>query len=232
MYTVNQISIKLMTEMGWSMNDTFYIDIVEGWLNETYNHITWETKWTFKLGSPESVSLTVAAGAEYSLSTSVAEVTSGRLTATFEELEFVDVEVLIASDVDLTLAGKPQVFYLSGYDSTTGKNKIKVWPVPDATYAAQFINYTRPEVLASNATIPLPEELIPVLKMGVRSYMLEDDGFVDRADVAFNKFGLMLEKRKQRYALIPADHQPLAVSDLPSKRTPRVRMDPTHYSNY
>jgi hypothetical protein len=232
MPTVSALALELASEAGESTTDTDYLSLVRGWIKDGYREIGDKAAWAF-LKTDESVSFTVAGGDEYETQATCSEITYMRLTATDTPVIYVPVERLASLGLDLEQTGRPKYFYSSGYNSSTGKNKFKVWPVPDGTYAGEIHENGRPVELEDADTIPMPTNFLTIMKDYVRMMQAKDDKDYELYDRMDTKWQKALAERMLRYSKQPARHIRLRVSDITGDRAEMqpVRLPPEHFSN-
>lgn len=233
MPTVSELAVDLSTEAGEATTDTSYLSLVRKWIKGGYREIGDASQWAF-LKTEESINFSVAGGAEYRTQTSASEITAIRLTVTDEPVAYVPVERLIQLGYDLEQTGKPIYFYNTGYDEALAQHKFKVWPVPNATYAAHIVEHKMAKTLADADEIPMPANFLTILEDYVRGMQAFDDKDYEAFDRMERKWRGALAERLQRYSKQPARNIRLRVSDLPSTRGDLVpaRLDPNHFSNY
>lgn len=232
MPTVTALALELAAEAGEASNDTEYLTLVRKWIKGGYREIGDACAWAF-LKIQESISFTVASGAEYETQASCTEITAVRLVATDENIVYVPAERLVGFNVDMELTGKPRYFYASGFEAATGRNRFKVWPVPDATYAGEIIENGMATTLADADIIPMPDNFLTILEDYVRMMQAKDDKDYELYDRMDTKWRNALSERFKRYSKQPARIIRLRVSDIAgSDREPLARLDPNHFSNF
>jgi len=227
-----ELATLLIKDWGERVADTEVVEQVSEWIMDAYREIASECDWGF-LHNTETLA-TVANQAEYSVAVAAAEVTSGRIPAIDQDIDYMSKELMIARGLNLELTGTyPKLFYNAGYDEATGQNKIGLYPVPVGIVSLQFTENKRAVELSDSSTIPLPIEFITLVKYFVRSEMARDDKDQDEAKAELRRFNDGLQKKKNRFRTggKAAGQMRLAVSDVPRRGDRLVGFDPQHFQN-
>lgn len=225
-WTVLQLAEVCCEEAGRDWSDDRSLTEVERYVNDVWKQIAIETDWPW-LYTTESISL-VASTQEYSLQSSAVEPIGVRLTTEDRELVHTPVEQMMATDIELS--GIPTRWWISGYDSSTSKTKIKVWPIPATTYTMEVHEIIRPTDLAADTVIPVPEEFIPIMKNGVRAIVALDIGDAN-AQMYLGLYTDALRKARSRYATARGATHDQLFSDIPKRRGSRSRL-PGNYPEW
>ena len=227
--TVTVFRAEIMLEMGESTADTDLTSLYLAWIQEGVDVIFNYADWGDFLYNTEDL-VTVASTAEYSLQASAEMIESVRNKTTNEALTFYSKPELESMGVNIEQTGTPTCFYDAGYDGSTEKYKIGLWPIPDAIYTLVVAQRRKSILLATSDNMPLPRAFFPALKNFIRRKAYLNDGDYASSDRAASDFinELQILKRKPRN---PSNNSRLAVSDLPKADTKWVRFNPAHFRN-
>ena len=124
-----------------------------------------------------------------------------RNQSTRDRIDPMTAEDAFDSGLDLTQTGTPRRWYPTEYDTTNGKQKFKLWPIPSADLTLEMhVDLGAPTPLEEAGVIQLPEDAIPVIKDGVRARAFYNDSKEDKGLIYEQKYELGLEKLKNKRA--------------------------------
>lgn len=229
--TVSDLSTSLVTEFGGWTTNTTYVSKVQAFINDAFKDVVRAAQWIWLFQIDPTVTATVANQANYSLDSSAAEVRAVRLAGQYDQkLIFTPPEQMMT--LDLELVGRPLRYWQSGFDPFTGENTLTIWPVPDIAYDLEVHELLRPTNLLSSDNIPVPDEILGILKDKVRHAMAMDDRDFQAADRYLAMYESKLKQAKGRYAHDSADERMNPYNDLPQRRPiPLVRL-PYEYGGF
>lgn len=218
-FTVDGIVTELRREfLGRTSADTGYDALVVGWLNDVHNLIWFESRWKFEAKADYEFPM-VPTQQEYLLDATLGEITHARMKVSDRPITLVGVEQLIRAQIDLEATGsEPDYLWISGYDSATGKIKIKLQPIPTSTRTISMPNLGVIVDLAAGATIPLPNDFRVLYKIGGRALCYEDQGDLDDSKLQWALFNSLMEDIKNRYEFPVNDNRERSVQDTRTAR--------------
>jgi len=164
MATVSEEAERLCDQLGEDYTDLDVSGNFHDWVIEVVEDILSRESWPF---SKTLDTITTVSGTKaYSLDADVADIrllfrsdNDFALTATTEER-------LRKRNLDPDTSGSPTHWYIS---SVTGDQaEITLWPKPDSAIEILVYGNSRTNSLTSTSTIPLPSEVIRVMRLGVR----------------------------------------------------------------
>ncbi|MEM3169696.1 MAG: hypothetical protein QW838_02865 [Candidatus Nitrosotenuis sp.] len=202
-------------ENGEDLENSTLQSLYESWIQDVYDDIGTFLNWKFALKS-EQIPL-VTSQSTFQTQIDVSQPTGFYLNQT--PLDLVDRSVLVENGVDLSAVGRPRVVFHVGFDSSAQKWIFGIWPIPDSSYTLTVFEYGAPQRLIPSNVIPLPDELLHVLKEGVRVFIYRDDGDYQSVADARRKYNELLLKARQRYRQEIGRTVRLRVSDIPASRS-------------
>jgi len=126
-------------------------------------------------------------------------------------LPFVDRRELLDLQYDLTTRGTPRWWTWGAYNLTDNVRTIRVVPYPDADdvpIELDLVGRRDPQALVGSAQIPLPPELIPVLKDGVRAHWHQAENLFEQARQFWSLYELGLDRAWRRLLKEPQPRTP------------------------
>lgn len=230
--TIRDISELLIPESGPSPQDDDHLALIDTWVIGAVSDIVNEWDWDC-LRTRENIP-SVATQAEYSLATTAASVLSVRIPVNDRYIECVTEETLkefgcnMEQTSDVTLA-----WYPSGYDESTGRNKIKFWPIPTtATVVWEVTEKKRIDALLSTSNLPLPAEFNELIKSGARIRIFQHNLQFQAMSYWAQRFELLMQKLKSAQSHQLAQRFGRGATDVRQRSTPfGPRLDPAHYRN-
>jgi hypothetical protein len=156
--------------------DTSLDSLFGGWVDEIHRRIR------TKLDLPDDdVILTLTASdpeiSDVALPATIRQV-SRVINSDHERLPFVDRRAVADLSYDLSQRGKPRAWAWGNYDEANNVRTIRFVPYPSAAdipAAFTLIGRRDPFDLSGSSQIPLPPDVIPALKMGVRALWRESE---------------------------------------------------------
>jgi hypothetical protein len=192
MATVDSVASELALEFGEQFQDIDIADQFRRWVQQTYEEIVQLAPWFFK---NDDFSIQLEQGVkEYTLPTTVSAIRDFSIYSATDaptdvrgKLSYTPVERLTARGENLDAPGFPRAYYITGINQSTTAMQIAVWPVPDREYNARIFAVSRPVVLSSTDTIPLPPEYLAALREGVKAKVRFNDGDLQAMQAAEQK---------------------------------------------
>lgn len=205
----------------------------ENWINEALSQIASRANWRFfQVTSPLA---TVAAQAVYTLPVGVKEIRQMRHILTNEPIELTNQPELVSHGVDLELQGKPRAWMTEGSTVDVSGNvqyTIRLWPVPDAIYNAEFTALTHVGTIASAAHLPVQPQYIEVIRDRVRAFhwarLKEWEGSNAHYIRFRDNLNNLVEREERKYAR----RSRLRRRDISRGGFPdKAMLDPNHFRN-
>jgi hypothetical protein len=226
--TLDSLAQVMATEFGEQYGDLDIADQFRDWTQEVFEEVVGDARWFFKNGSTDIVP--VLGQAVYTLPVGVAEVRTAYIPTTPKpaRVAYSSVERLLARGANLGEPGTPRAWHYCGIDSTTTAQKVRLWPVPDAAFLATGLHVVletvnRPEALLTTDTIPLPPEYIRVMRDGIRFKVKFNDGDLEGASLAHQRFSSGLDRLNMRFNGQEQQGSNLRVKKIKANRAePRV----------
>jgi hypothetical protein len=226
--TLGELAEEVAVELGEQYTDSDIAAQYLKWAQQTYEEIVGDGRWVMRNATQGF--LTTESVSEYELDSTVSEIrTLYRVPYIFEsfaprEIAYLAVESLVARLVerglDINAQGAPQFWHYAA-PATNGNHRITLYPEPDTIYSIRAEVVTKPEILTSTSTIPLPADFNGVLKDGVRKRALMNDKDVEGAKAYHTMFADGLRLLRMRFTLPDRGG-----SRLRAKRRPAARQSP------
>ena len=225
-WTAGQLAEVLATEFGKDWTDSENVDQVLSWLNDAFKVVVSYADWPW-LKTQEDIALATSAST-IALSTSAVYPTAlGIVDPQFKKITFIDGTEMVGYDTNVT--GQPQYAWVKSYSAN--QITLQIYPVADDNYTIRVLEVVRPLDLGSGATIPVPEEMIPLIKEYVRYMMLRADGDYYGARISKDEVMNQLDRMKRKPQA--AAREPVfARADVPDCRDPRLPKLPGNYPEY
>ena len=162
--------------------------LVETFLQDGYKDIVnrWDWNW---LRVPDLTLLTTLGQATYNLSEDTGRLRTFYIPTLNRKLIWVSMEWLVENNYTLTSLGMPRYVFVVGYDKDDGATIVQFFPVPDANNI-QIVGVVdvKAITLQSSDVIPLPDNLIGVLKDYGRASIYEHLGQIQDAQAYLSKY--------------------------------------------
>lgn len=197
--TLNAFAQQVMEEMGESASNSSLVTQYERWIQDALDELSSHGDFVWPFFRKKSSITTAASTAVYALDADVAEVTSMRLPADEQPIEYCPVERLIDQGRDLEQEGTPRVWFYADFDSSADKQQIQLWPVPSSVQSVEYWFQVQLGELSSGAKIPVPREVLHILKYRVKALAYENEDNFDAADRELLQARQRLERLVSRY---------------------------------
>jgi hypothetical protein len=227
--TVNAFALLIAAEAGVDTANTNFIAQIERFINDGMKHILNFCDWPWR-NTSESIN-TVSGTATIAPAITACEITAIRIPALDCELEQTTIEALAEADLNVEITGRPRYFYNLGYDVSTLKPTIGLYPVPDAIYALTVYETLRAVDVASATNIPFPEDVRGCLREIVRYYMEKADKDYTGAALAKADYVETLKRLRNKYLVANAENLEGQYTDVPANAKKRGRF-PGFSGNY
>lgn len=229
--TIDAFAQSLMAEMDEATDNTDYLAVVKGWVEDACDEIASIHEW--KLFRRTLTLNTVGGTATYQLPENIREIRAMRLKVTNEPIEYLDAPVLYSMAEDLENTGKPQYWWWESSAFVTNDVflKIQLDPVPDAIYTVEYLGVLHPlSAVTANVNIPYQRQMFLAIKNRVRAYMLQSDKDYEGASIARQDFlGILKELIDDENAKMANDIR-LQPRDISNQRDRRLaKLDPNHF---
>jgi hypothetical protein len=219
-----------MTEMGEDTSNSSLVTQFEAWTQRVYEEVSRYAIWKFSRQSEDLT--TVASQAEYSIDINAMAITAARIDPDDDPIDFKSKEEMIKKGFDMEETGEPRFWYHAGFDQTTGKNKIGLWPIPSSIMTIELVQFGQPIALATGDNIPLPQEFMSVVHSGVKALNLGNEKDYEGQKIEFANYRDQLERLRLRYAHPKGQRKTFEPTDVPGHgRAPLVRFPPGQFSN-
>ena len=226
--TKGNILDDVMVDMGYPTGDTDTRSAMASWFDDVLEVVLggyWE--WPYREEIRE-LSVVADSYTDSSLDVDIAQVRKMRLQGTRALLEPTTVEDLFDLGVDLTQTGVPTRWYYTEWDTSTGKQKFKLWPLPASNQTLDlFVDLGAPVPLDTSDTIPAPQAFIVAMKDGLRARCYYNDGNKEQGLIYEQKFMDRLDSlraketaRPEKPTTLRMDGDLLALYE--TRRQPRI----------
>lgn len=216
--TLNSFATELVTELGYSLSNSPFITQTERYFNDACKHLLNYHDWIWRETTDATIS-TAANTATYPLSTNACILREVRIGGSYDKsLIKTTIEWLSQNDLDLEITGEPVYWYHYGYSTTTQKQTIGLYPIPDATYSIIPYITIIPTDLTSDSTVPIPESFYACLRDGARYYLEMDQGRQPQAAQWLKMFDASLKFLKQRDSVQATPDEPIIYTDVKGNR--------------
>lgn len=225
--TLSVFAQQIMEEMGEATSDASLLTQYERWVQDALDELSSAGDFAWPFLRQKSTFATSASTANYSLDANVAEVTAMRIPATEQSIEYFPVERLIREGIDLEQEGTPRFWFYASFDSSADKQTIQLWPIPSGVLTVEYHYQVQLSGLASGDKIPLPREVLHVLKYRTKALAYENEDAFEAADRELLQARQRLERLVSRYTNQANRHLRLMERDVPRiSRLAFVRFPP------
>lgn len=187
--TKGDVLDAVMLDVGYPTSDTDLRDVMSAWFDDVFSQIlgpAWQ--WPHR-AEIRTISVTADSYTDSSLDTDVLQVRKMRRQGDRQILQPTTVEDLFDSGVDLTDTGTPTRWYPTEWDQTNGKQKFKLWPIPSTNITLElYVDLGAPTPLDAADNIPAPEDVIAVLKDGLRARAYYNESNTEQGLIHEQKF--------------------------------------------
>ena len=222
--TVQNLANGFAEDLGENTSDIDTREQFARWVVGAVKKVWLEHPWSFKQ-TVEQLSLTLAAGAEYSLSADMTEVFEVTLDGIRPPLRFyMSVRPLLQSQVDLTQTGQPRVVYVAGKDATAGsdfKYRLGFYPAPSTSYTANVYGRVGLDDAFGDDPeadkVPLPPDFYPLIEAYVLERFYKDD--TAQRDRYALEYATLRDRLIDSHRTHEATSKRFQYSDMPSSRS-------------
>lgn len=226
-WTAGALAHEMALETGVEWTDEDNQALLLSWVNEAYSIVTSYYDW-FWLRQEEDITIAAAASSFALLSSAVQPVWVGIASPIFKELILVDSSDM--AGIDTTVTGQPRYCWIKSFAADV--LTLGFWPVADQQYTFHIQEVVKPSILASETTLPVPEEFISMIKEYVRNLRLRKEGDYFGARASKDEVIARLEMMKRKTNIPKAKRLVFAVSDVKSEKDPRLPNLPGNYPDY
>lgn len=226
-WLAGDLARAIAVEQGKEWDDTDNQAQVLGWVNDAYKGLISYYDWTW-LKQEEDVTIVITNNSFTLQSSAVQPYAAGITSPAYRELLLVDGSDM--AGIDTTVTGRPRYIWISSFASNV--LNMKFWPVADGSYTFHIWEVVRPVDLAADATLPLPEEFIPILKEFIRDLLLRKEGDYFGAKAAKESAYTQLELMKRKTNVPKMTRANFGVSDVKRSKDPRLPNLPDNYPGY
>lgn len=188
----------VMLDVGYPTSDADLRAVMDTWFDDVLSDVL--TVWTWPHRTElRTLSVTADSYTDSSLDADVREVRKMRIQGSRNVLEPSTPEDLYESGVDLTETGTPKRWYPTQWDTTNGKQKFKLWPLPSENITLELlVELGAPTPLAESGVIPAPEDVMAVIKDGLRAKAYYNDSNENEGLIHQQLFSDGLERLRKR----------------------------------
>jgi len=232
---VSEFLTTIQREASEVQDDTGYNALCLSWLQDAIIEFASETTWKHFQGS--QLMSTLPNQRVYDLMLNHLDIAAITSADGLKRITYLSKERLRVRNVNLFQTGLPRYFY---FEDLLNENidspedmvvRIGLYPIPIAVEDYQIFTELVPAKLSTTSILPVTQNLIPCLKHKVRYYLAMDNEDADAATIHIQLYQNAVERLKMKEHSIRNDRRVLSETDIPSRRTRLVRLDPDHFSN-
>lgn len=193
--TIATLADTIATQLGEPYQNLDIRELFDAWVLEVIVEIAQEAPWPFLL-TVDTIP-TVATQADYTLDAGAGDVLAVQRADTHDELTRTSYAEMVRLGRDLSMGGYPSAWYPNGMSGN--QPIISVWPVPSSVINLEVIRSLASTALTRASTFPFPEDLVPLVREGVRQLYrehIQDFQGADRSQMAYTN---ALGRAKTRY---------------------------------
>lgn len=226
-WTANQLAQSLATEFGSDWTDAENLAQVLAFVNDAFKTVVSYADWPW-LKTREDLSLAAAAYTLSLKSSAVYPTDVSIVSPQFRRITVIDGTEM--SGIDDTVTGTPQYAWITG--CTPDQITLQLWPVNDSTVRTiRVLEVVRPIDLGSGSTIPVPEEMIPLIREYARYLLNRSDGDYYGAKMNRDEAFAAMERMKRKPQAAARKHE-FAPADVPTVQDPRLPRLPGNYPEW
>ena len=194
MATKLSVIVAIANEVGDDISDSDVLGLYRQWFDDSLDTVLASWRWPYRRGVVE-----IAVDSEsfdgIRIPSSVAGVRKMRRQDTHARIDFLDGDRLVEMEIDLTITGSPRFWYWTGYDEDTREQIAGLYPLPDTDFTILAdVDKQTALPLADADVVPVPQEVLGVLREGIRMYAYENDGLLEMAQLAGARMQMRLRK--------------------------------------
>jgi len=196
--TVRELATKLAVDVaGTSRVDIKTIRKIEEHIRDVFKIVVIAAEWPFRKGVEPAFN-TVASQAEYDLSSAALYPISVRIDQ--RPIKFIPLTEAQEKiwQLDIT-QGTPVAWSVASYDEAISAYQIRLIPIPSGVLPVTVATQLMPVDLASNDTIPLPSDILAVVKQGAIQRIHADDGATEKATASGQIFADLMRLAISRF---------------------------------
>jgi hypothetical protein len=143
-------------------------------------------------------------------------------------LKYINLETLTDGSLVLSDEGEPAFWHFQTI--ADGVPKLRLYPTPDDTYEyTVYYEDATHDISSEDASIPLPNDFIPVLKHGVRVMYYAQSGDPGQAQLYDARYQRGVQHMRSRYEHIRRDSQTSQYNDIAGQASWPTPQLPTSY---
>jgi hypothetical protein len=201
-------------EFGENPQDGDVVAALLGMIRDVVQDINMQGEWQHtRLVFPFE---TVASDNSVPLPETAGSIVAVQRVDTGRPLQYINIETLTDGSLILADEGEPAFWHYEVIDD--GVSKLRLYPTPDAAYSYQvFYETSTHDIASEDASLPLPNDFIPVLKHGVRVMYYSQANEPNQVQLYNSRFQQGIQFMRSRYEHIRRDSQSSQYNDIDSQ---------------
>jgi len=217
---------SLALEFGENPQDGDVVAALLGMIRDVVQDINMQGEWQHtRLSFPFE---TDASSSTVNLPATTGSIIAVQRVDTGRPLQYINLETLTDGSLILADEGEPAFWHYEVIDD--GVSKLRLYPTPDDSYS-YVVHYetSTHDIADEDASLPLPNDFIPVLKHGVRVMYYSQAGEAPQVQLYNSRFMRGIQFMRSRYEHVRRDSQSMQYNDIDSQASWPTPQLPTSY---